>query len=83
MKKFHTFVSPVFSVSLVVFLACVAIAGIFGGIGPCGPANVWGLVCFFGLPLGLIGMAIGLLLSVIKTIIYFQSSARKKPDEQI
>ena len=43
-KKFHTFISPVLSVSIGIFVGSCVIVEVSGGIGPCGPASPWGII---------------------------------------
>jgi hypothetical protein len=75
-KRIHTFISPVFSVSALLFVAALSIAA-GGGVAPDGPRDARGMILFCSFPISLIGLAIGTVLSVIKTVRYFRS--RKHP----
>ncbi len=65
------FISPVFTISLLIFLGSCLVVEATGGVGPCGPASSWGLIWFIGYPVGFIGMVVGLGLSAFRTYIYF------------
>ena len=83
MKKIHTFLSPVFTVSLAIFVGSCVIVEVTGGVGPCGPASVWGIIWLIGYPVGFLGMVVGLVLSLVKTFRHFQSPRDKSTDPKI
>jgi hypothetical protein len=71
------FISPVFLVSLGLF---VFVCWQTGGVGPCGPSH--GLFMYLiGYPISVIGMLVGLVLSAIKTYKYLQYGPDKKPEK--
>ena len=82
-KKIHTYFSPVFTISLLIFVGSCLIVEATGGVGPCGPASSWGVIWYFGYPIGFLGMVVGLVLSLIRSFRHFQTPKDKKPDEQI
>jgi hypothetical protein len=72
MKALHEFVSPIFSVSVALFVPSLIVAHVTGGgIGPCGFTNGWGFLSIFGVWIGTIGMAVGLPVSAIRTYRHF------------
>ena len=64
------FISPVFTISLLLFCAVCGIAQLSGGGGMCLNSN-WQIIWLIGYPIGFIGVVVGLGLSAFKTYIYF------------
>ena len=64
------FISPVFTVSLLLFCAVCGITQLSGGGGMCLNSN-WQIIWLIGYPIGFIGMVVGFGLSAFKAYIYF------------
>ena len=72
MKALHKFISPLFSVGLVIFVPSYLIVHLTdGGGGPCNLPDAWWLFSLLGVLLGTIGMVVGLPVSAIKTYRHF------------
>jgi hypothetical protein len=78
-KKIHTYLSPMFTISLSIFVGSCLLVEVTGGVGPCGPASSWGVVWFIGYPIGFLGMVLGFVLSLVKTFRYLQQPKDKRP----
>ena len=66
------FISPVFTVSLLIFCFACGVLELSGGVGPCCMNSSWGILWLIGYPIGLIGMLAGFVLSVFKTYSHFR-----------
>jgi hypothetical protein len=82
-KKIHTYVSPVFTIYLIIFLGSYVIVASTGGIGPCGSSLLGLPFLVIGFPVGFIGMMVELILSLVKTFRHFKSLPAKKSDQQV
>ena len=85
MKQYHiSTISRVFTASAVVFVISLVSGAVLGGVGPCGPTNVFGLIGMLGIPLGVVGMIVGLCLTIVGIIFRRpKQPADKKPDEPV
>jgi hypothetical protein len=78
MNYFGTkFISPVFTISMLVFCFVCGAAQLGGGVGPCGPNSLWGIIWLVGYPIGFIGMLVGVVLSLFRTYRYFHGGSGK------
>ena len=72
MKTLHKFISPIFSVGLVIFVPSYLIVHFTdGGGGPCNLPDAWWLLSGLGVLLGATGMVVGLPVSAIRTYRHF------------
>jgi hypothetical protein len=67
---------------LIIFLGSYVIVAATGGVGPCGSSLLGLPFLIVGIPVGFVGMVIGLILSLVKTFRHFKSLEDKKSDEQ-
>ena len=82
-KRIHTFVSPVFTIYFIIFIVSYIVVAATGGVGVCGP-SLLGLPFFvIGFPVGLCGMFVGIVLSLVRTFRHFKSLPSKTPDQQV
>jgi hypothetical protein len=64
------FISPVFTLSLLIFCTVCGIAQLSGGGGMCLNSN-WQIIWLIGYPIGFLGIVVGLGLSAFRTYKYF------------
>jgi len=81
MKALFSIISPVLTVSIVIFvLSCLAA----GSVGPCGPSGRYAGLYLIGYPIGFIGILVGLFLSGLRGIRYYSKLHEiKKHDEDV
>ncbi|MBI1369241.1 MAG: hypothetical protein GC162_11385 [Planctomycetes bacterium] len=77
MKTIHTFISPVLTISLLIFAVIWVTAHGVVNFGPCGPTDLGGVLWLIGDLVAPYGILVGLALSLVKTADHFARSPRQ------